>query len=139
MTVYQWLTLGLGAAGFLLTWMLGAFKLGRAVEAIKNDISKEIAEEKKDVLSKLEGLKDLFFEEQKSQDHNFGEVGAAMRQKIADVENQVRELEIWGRDHFVQKPEFDRATESIRQDIKEMARSIKEDFREVFAKIDGKQ
>ena len=135
MTTYQWVTLGLGAFGFVLTWGLGLFKAGRMVEQMKVAIKLEIAAEKKDVLNKVEALKEQFFEEQKTQDHNFGEVGASMRQYTADVEKKQFEMEIWGRDNYVQKNEF----ETMRQDIKDLARSIKEDFREVFAKIDAKQ
>jgi hypothetical protein len=53
-----------------------------------------------------------------------------MRQYIADVEKKVREVEIYGRDHYVQKSEFEKATNSIRSDIREMAADIKSDLRD---------
>jgi hypothetical protein len=53
-----------------------------------------------------------------------------MRQYIADVEKKVREVEIYGRDNYVQKSEFEKATNSIRADIKEMAADIKSDLRD---------
>lgn len=135
MTVYQWLTLGLGAAGFLLTWTLGWFGAGRFVEQVKAEVRKHIETERDKIVALLNELEQKFEDEQKTQDQHFGEVGAAMRQYTADVEKKVREIEIWSRDHYVQKSEF----ENMRQDIKDLAKSIKEDFREVFAKIDGKQ
>lgn len=138
MTLYQWVALGLGAAGFLATWLFGAFKLGRAVEQMQGAIKDKIDAEKLARMEAFERLREEFAESQRTQGHNFGEVGAAMRQYTADVEKQVRELEIWSRDHFVQKSEFERATETIRQDIKEMTRSIKEDFKDLNAKIDAK-
>lgn len=138
MNLYQWLTLGLGAAGFLLTWTLGWFGAGRVVEQMKADLKKDIAAERDKIVELLKELEDKFAEEQETQDHNFGEVGAAMRQYIADVEKKLGEIEIWGRDNYVRRPEFERAVETMRQDLKEMARSIKDDFREVFAKIDAK-
>jgi NAD-dependent DNA ligase len=134
MTTYQWVTLGLGALGFLATWILGAFKLGRVVEQMRAAIKKEIDNERDKLVSKLEELEEKFEQDQRMQDHNFGEVGAAMRQYIADVEKKVREVEIWGRDNYVQKGEFEKATDSIRSDIRAMGADIKSDFRD---RIDG--
>ena len=100
MTTYQWVTLGLGAFGFLSTWILGAFKIGRAVEQMRFGVREEIKQERNAIFAKIEELERRFDADQKTQDHNFGEVGAAMRQYIADVEKKVREVEIYGRaDH----------------------------------------
>jgi hypothetical protein len=130
MTTYQWVTLGLGALGFVATWILGAFKVGRAVEQMQGAVRKEIKDEREFIISKIEQLEDKFEADQRTQDHNFGEVGAAMRQYIADVEKKVREVEIWGRDNYVQKGEFEKATDSIRSDIRAMGADIKSDFRD---------
>jgi len=130
MTTYQWVTLGLGALGFLATWILGAFKLGRVVEQMRAAIKKDIDEERDKIVAKLEELEEKFEQDQRTQDHNFGEVGAAMRQYIADVEKKVREVEIWGRDNYVQKSEFEKATDSIRSDIRAMGADIKADLRD---------
>jgi predicted transcriptional regulator len=135
LTGYQWLTLGMGAVGFLATWMLGAFKLGRVVEQMRAAIKQDIADERESILSKIENLEAKFIDEQKSQDHNFGEVGAAMRQYIADVEKKVREVEIWGRDHYVQKTDFQAMLEQLRDDLKAAVGEIKEDIRRLVAPI----
>ncbi|WP_283848687.1 hypothetical protein [Bradyrhizobium australafricanum] len=42
MTTYQRVTLGLGALGFIGTWILGAFSLGRAVEQMRAAVREEI-------------------------------------------------------------------------------------------------
>jgi hypothetical protein len=130
MSLYQWVTLGLGAFGFLSTWILGAFKIGRAVELMRSGVREEIKQERDAIFVKIEDMERRFEADQKSQDHNFGEVGAAVRQYIADVEKKVREVEIYGRDNYVQKSEFEKATNSIRADIKEMAADIKSDLRD---------
>ena len=132
MTAYQWVTIGLIVLGNVITLAFGSFKLGRAVEQMKDALKDHFNTE-------LEELRNEFLASQKTQDHQFGEVGAAMRQYTADVEKKVREVEIWGRDHFVQKSEFERATDTIRQDIKDMSQSIKDDFKDLHTKIDGKQ
>ena len=134
MTGYQWVTVGLGALGFLITWSGMWFGAGIFVEKLRGELKEHVETERDKVIVLIRELEGKFEDEQKSQDRKFGEVGAAMRQYTADVEKKQREIEIWGRDNYVQKGEFD----SMRQDIKDLARSIKEDFREVFAKIDAR-
>ena len=138
MTTYQWVMLGLGALGFLGTWVLGAFKLGRAVEQMRAAVREEIEQEREKVIEKIEDLERRFDADQKTQDHNFGEVGAAMRQYIADVEKKVREVEIYGRDNYVKKDEFVRATDSIRADIKALGAEIKSDLKGMQKELIGK-
>lgn len=130
MTTYQWVTLGLGALGFLGTWILGAFYLGRAVEQMRASVKEYIDAEQDKVLGKIGELERRFADEQKSQDHNFGEVGAAMREKISQVEQHVREVELYGERNYVQKGEFDKATDRLTDAIKSMAADIKSDIRE---------
>lgn len=131
LTTYQWITLGLGCAGFIGTWILGAFKLGAAVEQMKSSVKEQIDEEREKIIEKLDALEAQFQAEQKSQDHNFGEVGAAMRQYIADVEKMVREVEIFGRDHYVQKEDFKEAVSQIGTQIREGNAEIKADLKEL--------
>ncbi|MGY3530807.1 MULTISPECIES: hypothetical protein [Bradyrhizobium] len=52
-----------------------------------------------------------------------------MRRYIADVEKKVRKVEIYGRDNYVKKDEFVRATDSIRADIKALGAEIKSDLK----------
>jgi hypothetical protein len=65
-------------------------------------------------------------------------MGAALRRFIEGVEKEMHAIELWGRDHYVQKPDFDKAIDTIRGDLKGMASEIKDDFRELYAKIDQK-
>jgi hypothetical protein len=134
MTVEKWLPLALGALGFLMTWTGIWFGFGRAVEQLKAALKKEIEQERDKILSKIDELEEKFRDDQQSQDHRFGEVGAAMRQYIADVEKKVREVEIWGRDHFVQKEDLKSMLEQLRSDFKEAVGEIKEDIRQLLGK-----
>jgi hypothetical protein len=128
--IYPWISVGVVIVGFIAQGLFGSFRLGRAVEQMKAALKQDIKDERDSILERLEKIKSEFLEEQRNQDHNFGEVGAAMRQYIADVEKKVREVEIYGRDHYVQKSEFEKATNSIRADIREMAADIKTDLRD---------
>lgn len=132
MTGYQWATLALGAAGFMITWAGLWFGAGRFVEKIKAAVKKDIETERDKIVDRIEELERQFQDEQRSQDHNVGEMGAALRRHIETVHEKLREVEIWGRDNYVQKPEL----ESVRQDIKELGRSIKEDFKDLHERID---
>jgi hypothetical protein len=129
MTTYQWVTLGLGALGFVGTWVLGAFKLGRAVEQMRAGVREEIEEEREKIIAKIEAMETRFDGDQKSQDHNFGEVGAAMRQYIADVEKKVREVEIYGRDNYVKIPDFEKAIDRLGETMTAGFAEIKKDIR----------
>lgn len=132
MTTYQWVTLGLGAFGFVGTWILGAFKLGRAVEQMRAGVREEIEEEREKIIAKIEAMETRFDIDQKSQDHNFGEVGAAMRQYIADVEKKVREVEIYGRDNYVKIPDFEKAIDRLGETMTAGFAEIKKDIRGIL-------
>lgn len=108
-----------------------------AVANIKADLTKQIGAEREDTAKAIGELREQFLKDQKAQDHNFGEVGAAIRQYIANVEKEMHAIEIWGRDNFVLKSEFVKATDTIREDIKAMSAEIKTDIRELAAKVAG--
>jgi cell division protein ZapA (FtsZ GTPase activity inhibitor) len=132
MTAYQWVTLGLGALGFLGTWILGAFYLGRAVEQMRAAVKEYIDAERDKIVSKIDAIEEKFLSDQRTQDHNFGEVGAAMRQYIADVEKKVREVEIYGRDHYVKIPDFEKAIDRIGEAFTTAIKELKEDMRSIL-------
>ena len=130
MTTYQWVTLGSGALGFLITWSGMWFGAGRFVEQVRAEFKKHIGDERDKLIAELKKLENEFEESQRAQDRNFGEVGAAMRQYTSDVEKKVREVEIWGRDNYVQKTEFEKATDRLTDAIKSMGADIKDDLRD---------
>jgi len=141
MTLYQWATLVLGALGFLGTWLLGAFLLGRAVEQMRAALKEYIDSERDKTILKIDELESKIHDDQKTQDHNFGEVGAALRQYIADVEKKMREIEIYGRDNYVRKPELDAVRADIKSlgaDIKSLVGEIKIDLKEDIKEIKTK-
>lgn len=132
MTIYQWVTLGLGALGFIGTWILMAFKLGQAVEQMKASVKEQIDDEREKIIDKIDELERRFADEQKAQDHNFGEVGAAMRQYTADVEKKLREVEIYGRDNYVKIPDFEKAIDRMGETFEKAVAELKEDMRRIL-------
>jgi hypothetical protein len=135
MEAYHWLTLAFVALGFLGSWILGAFKFGRSVEQIRAAVKHEVDQERDKILDRIETIELRFDSNQKSQDHNFGEVGAAMRQYIADVEKKVREVEIYGRDNYVKIPDFEKAMDRLSSDIRSVATDIKKDFKDSIREL----
>jgi hypothetical protein len=145
--MFEWVGPVLGVLGFGVTWTMGVIGLTRAVSDIKSDTAGRIADEiiarnkamveaaaARDAL--IDELRREFMLDQKTQDHNFGEMGSALRRFIETVEKEVHAIEIWGRDNFVLKSDFTKATERLEQAIKDMAADIKTDFRELNKKID---
>ena len=129
MTTYQWVTLVLGALGFLVTWTGMWFGAGRFVEQIRAEFKKHVGDERDKIIAEVKKLEDEFEESQRIQDHNFGEVGAAMRQFIAEVEKKVREVEIYGRDNYVKIPDFEKAIDRISENMTAGFAEIKKDIR----------
>lgn len=128
MTTFEWLHGSLLVVGFLGTWIFGAFKLGRAAEKMRGDVERELEQKEDKILLEIKKLEKKFDDDQKSQDHNFGEVGAAMRQYTADVERRLHEHEIYGRDNYVKIPDFKEALELFRSELKNGLAEIKRDI-----------
>lgn len=125
----------IAAAAFGMNVLIQVCGAVWAVANIKSDLAKQIAAEREETMNGFAELKAEFLKEQKAQDHNFGEVGAAMRQYIANVEKMVREVEIFGRDHYVQKEDFKDAVAQIGLQIREGNAEIKADLKELQKQI----
>lgn len=65
---------------------------------------------------------------QKGQDRIFGEVGAAMRQALADLKDEIHKKEVWNMQNYVQKPDFEKAIARLEAAVAASAKDIKEDF-----------
>jgi hypothetical protein len=161
MSFFQWMTLGLGLAGFLITWTGTIVALTRAVTTIKSDTSEKISTEtaaitekmaanKTDLLEKvgtetaaisdkITRLTEHFETDQRSQDNRFGEVALAIRQYVANVEKEMHAIEIWGRDNFVLKSDFTDTARRLEAAIDRMSIDIKTDLRALSSKIDKKE
>jgi hypothetical protein len=149
MTTFEWAMVSISAGGFLLTaagvlgscvWGIGKIKAGVdgniTDERIRIDTIFEA--ERENHARALKEFAAQYSEQQIVQDRVVGEMGAALRQYIANVEKEMHQIEIWGRDNFVHKGAFEKVTDRIEGAIKDMAASIKSDFRHLNEKIDQK-
>lgn len=145
MTTFEWAMVSIAAAGFLVTAgsVIGGCVWG--VVNIKAGVDDKITDERIRIDAIFEAerenyarsMKDFaaeFSAEQKAQDHNVGEMGAALRQYIANVEKEMHKIEIWGRDHYAIKDDV----KDLRTDIHAMRTEIKTDITELGRKIDNK-
>lgn len=118
-----------------------------AVAKIRNDTSEKIQQERiwaqrefadlqNEFKEELANMLETFRHEQRTQDHSFGEVGAAMRQYIASVEKKLNEVEIWGRDNYVLKEDFKDAVDLLRTDLRSLGAEMKSDLRAIAKKLD---
>jgi hypothetical protein len=142
MTFSEWLAL----AGFLWTCAATTVAVTWGVGKIKTEISEKIAEEAqaraKAVLEavearkiELEKLRNDWTESQHTQDRNFGEVGLSLRRFIETVEKDMHEAELWGRDHYVQKVDFEKAIDKLSDEIKAGNADLKADLKELKSEI----
>lgn len=149
MTTFQYWMIGLTCVGILITagGVIGACVW--AVAKIKADVTEKIAEERTRVDNIMEaerenstrGMREFaseFAAEQKTQDHNAGEMGAALRRYIETVEKEMHKIEIWGRDNYALKNDVDKSIAAAREDVRIMTADIKTDLRALAAKIDQK-
>ncbi|NGX95069.1 MAG: hypothetical protein G4V63_07515 [Candidatus Afipia apatlaquensis] len=149
MTTFQYWMIGLTCVGILITagGVIGACVW--AVAKIKSDVTEKIAEERARTDTVMEAEREntnrlhqelmvKFAAEQKAQDHNTGEMGAALRQHITTVEKKIHEVEIWGRDHFALKNDVADSIKGLRDDVRVMGSDLRGDIKEISAKIDKK-
>jgi hypothetical protein len=149
MGTFQYVMIALTVVGILITsgGVVGACVW--AVAKIKADITEKISEERTRVDMMFEAERENtsrdmrgfaleFAAEQKSQDHNTGEMGAALRRHIENVEREMHKIEIWGRDNYALKDDVNQSISTVRDDIKAMRSDIKSDFRDLNTKIDQK-
>lgn len=146
LTAFQWAQLVFMVLGFLMT--AGGIVAGCvwAVARVEKRADARIDKERErsDQLMKSHqekmaiAMKDLANElasEQKTQASVTGEMGMSLRRYIEGVEKEMHKIEIWGRDNYVLKSDFLKATDRLEEAIKDLAVDIKKDFREVLANI----
>lgn len=149
LTAFQWAQLIVMIIGLLFT--AGSIVAGCvwAVSRVEKRGDERITAERErsDQLMKAHqertalAMKDLANElasEQKTQASVAGEMGMALRRYIEGVEKEMHKIEIWGRDNYVLKSDFLKATDRLEEAIKDLAVDIKKDFREVLANIGGR-
>lgn len=140
MTLQEWL--GLGA--FVLT--CGGTVVGLARWLIMREVAETVAKEREarikgllDAVNarniEMEKLRKDWTDSQSSQDRQFGEVGLSLRRFIETVEKDMHEAELWGRDHYVQKADFEKAVDKLSSEIKAGNADLKADLKEMKAEL----
>ncbi len=132
----QWVIVGLGVLGFFLTWTGMVISVTRAVSAIKSDTSEKIAIETTKITDRLNEIHAQFEEDQRTQDNRFGEVALSIRQYVANVEKEMHQIEIWGRDNFVLKSDYVEAMRRLERIMEKMASDVAGNFKSLGDKID---
>ncbi len=133
MTPYEWTMVSISGGGFAVTIGGVLSACVWAVSKIKQSTSEQIAIERTERAAAVAKAMDRFDAAQKTQDHNFGEVGLSLRRFIEEVEKEMHAIEMWGRDNYALKVD----TKDIRTDIKEMRAEIKADLKSLSAQINN--
>ena len=140
MTIQEWIGLG----GFVLT--SGGAAVGITRWLILREVTEKVAKEREarinDLLeavksrnAEMEKMRKDWAESQTSQDRQFGEVGLSLRRFIETVEKDMHEAELWGRDHYVQKADFEKAVDKLSTEIKAGNADLKADLKEMKAEL----
>ena len=133
MTTFEWAMVSISLGGFVVTTggVLGSCVW--AVGKIRQNTVHQIAQERVERAAAITRAYEKFDDAQRIQDHNFGEVGLSLRRFIEEVEKEMHEIEMWGRDNYALKTDV----KDIRTDIKEMRAEIKSDLAAIVRKIDS--
>lgn len=107
-------------AGFILHFLATLIGGISALSQLKASVLEAISDHSKETETKFAIMR-----------HETGEMGAALRQKITDVE-------IWGRDNFVRREGFYKVKEDLTQSIKELGDNIESRLVRMETKIDSK-
>jgi hypothetical protein len=135
----QWV---ITAIGLLVTIGINLFLSGRWVGSSAAEMKIHVSEKIKDAVREreavLERLRRDWADSQKSQDNVFGELGASLRQALADLKDDMHNKEMWGRDNYVHKSEVALMREDVkglRSDLQTMINEIKQDFKDSLREV----
>lgn len=138
MGLTEWLAIG----GFVVMIGGNIVLITRTLEGQKQAFDKKLSDEiiartralAEAVESRNEEMEKMrrdWAESQTSQDRQFGEVGLSLRRFIETVEKDMHEAELWGRDHYVQKADFEKAVDKLSAEIKAGNADLKAEFKEM--------
>jgi len=138
MTTYEWTMVCIASGGFTIT--VGGTLAGCVwgVAKIKQYTVEQIAAEQLIRAKTIADVAKTFAEDQKTQDHNMGEMGSALRRFIEAVEKEMHQIEIWGRDHYALKNDVEKSTNALLMYVKEMRTEIKADLLNLGVKLDAR-
>lgn len=120
MTSFEWSMLAVGVLGAIGTAASALVAVTRTVTKIEANTETRL------VAIRLEIDKRFV-----SQDEIYREVAQGLRKFIELIEAEMHRIELWGRDNYVRREEHTLAMTEVRNDIRDLAKSIKEDFKEM--------
>ena len=132
MNGYEWTMMAFGGFGLVITLGTIVVSVTRGVAKIGQQADQKYVELEIKITQKIEQSRVV-------QDDIFREVATGLRKFIEKVEAEMHQIEMWGRDHYVQKEDFGRAVDKLEDSIKELALGIKDDFRELYRNLQAKK
>lgn len=140
MTLQEWFGLGAfvlacgGAVVSITRWLI----LREVSETVGQEREARIRGLLEAVTSRnaeMDKMRKDWADSQVSQDRQFGEVGLSLRRFIETVEKDMHEAELWGRDHYVQKADFEKAVDKLSEQIKAGNADLKADLKEMKTEL----
>lgn len=134
MTDYEWVMISLGGLGLLITVGTILVSVTRATTKVTSATDKKMLRLEQQITRALQSeIQDSNI----SQDEVFREVASGLRKFIEKVESEMHQIEMWGRDNYVQKPDFKNTTDRLFDQLDSLAGSIKDDFRELYRRLEN--
>jgi hypothetical protein len=94
----------------------------------KNATDEKIARKDKDLSADMAALERRMKDAVDQVIRDCGEMGQALRQKIAETDKKAYETELWTRDNLVSKPTFNIVTSDIRRTLDKLVDRVDERF-----------
>lgn len=110
----------------------------KAVEVLRGERIKALGEAVSSRSVEIEKIVKQFEESQQFQDRHFGEIGQALRAYITNVEQKVHTNELYTRDNFVPRREFDEikaALKELNATVRAMGNELKSEWRDDFESL----
>lgn len=129
------LTVQAGGIIAFVTWKLGDIRIeiltnrslsSDALTKHQETDGREFASVRSDAFQAMTKLTDIIINGNDKLKREVGEGLAALRQKITDTEMMAKQIELWNRDHFLQKENHHITTSKLEGDINEKLNDLKE-------------
>lgn len=117
-----------GILNLLINVIGGLIAATKGMHAIDIKIETKASILREELAAGLHALRKEFQESQMVQEDAFREVGTGLRKFIELTNDKIREMEIWGRDHYVQQNHFERSIDSINSSVREGFATLRADF-----------
>lgn len=139
MEPFHVLTIGLGVLGFFLQALVLAVTGTRALGRMEAGLRDAISEHRTQIDTEIGGMRRDLTADADRVRREAGEATAALRAKIHEVEERIRDVEVWARDEFIRKESFLLVTGEVKAAMAKQTETIDMRLNQVAAELKAVQ